>query len=110
MIYRRGGNDRRARAALQQAIGETQFAVLAAQAAGAPAGTLDVLCERIREAVPGAGQSPAAFADLLAATRMIHDTAVAAAARRADSGDRAGHIEEQAEVIAALIAGSRQAA
>ena len=110
MIYRRGGNDRRARAALARAISETQFAVLAAQAAGAPVGKLDALCERIREAIPGSEQSSVGFADLFVAASMIQDTAVAATAWLSGADDRAGDIEKRAEAIAALITDAKQAA
>jgi hypothetical protein len=117
----------RQRRALWQAVSAADFAVLAAQQAGARTGDLDVLCTRLRLTVQNADRSmlsarprlaprtpPArvtsAIDDLVAAARLIQDAAAFAAASESQSA--ASVVDEassQAEAIGALIVQAGQA-
>jgi uncharacterized membrane-anchored protein len=112
---RRAGRSRRV---LRQAVGEAEFAVLAAQVTGVPTGELDTLCQRLRLAAETVGHTPST-ADLLTAARMIQQAAAAAMAvlpasaePTGDTGDtgRAGDARDQCAAIAALIARAARAA
>jgi uncharacterized membrane-anchored protein len=115
---RRAGRSRRV---LRQAVGEAEFAVLAAQATGAPTGELDTLCRRLQLVAEAAGHMPST-ADLIAAARMIQQAAAAAMAalppsadQTGDIGDigdagRAGDARDQCAAIAALITRAARAA
>jgi hypothetical protein len=105
---RRRRHDTRARVTLERAVAEAQFAVLAAQAAGAPVGELDVLGQRLGEVVRGAAPSSAADFDLLTAARMIQDAAAAAVAAQTSFAEQADDVHGRAVAIAALIAQAGQ--
>ncbi len=92
----------RQRRALWQAVSSAEFAVLAAQQAGAPAAELDALCRRLRLAaedadrrvpspwkVPLPGQQPPGISDLRIAAEMIQDAAAAVITSLSDAGELA---------------------
>ena len=111
----------RQRRALRQAVSAAEFAVLAAQQAGAQTGNLDALCQRLRLAAQDVDRSlfparpgPAsltsaglhsAIGDLVTAAGLIQDAAAFAVASQAQP---AATVEEdarsRAEAIAASIA------
>jgi hypothetical protein len=90
----------RQRRTLGRAVSEAEFAVLAAQVTGAPAGELETLCHRLRLAAHDADHG---IADLLTAARMIQDAAAAAIASLSAPADRPARVPGQLEAIAALI-------
>jgi hypothetical protein len=114
----------RQRRALWRTVRAAEFAVLAVQQAGAPAGELDALCRRLRLAaedadrhvppprkVPLPGQPPPGISDLLIAAAMIQDAAATVIASLSDAGElsepasdsRAEDIRRHCEAIAARI-------
>jgi hypothetical protein len=113
----------RQRRALWQAVSSAEFAVLAAQQAGAPAAELDALCRRLRLAaedagrrvpsprkVPLPGQPPPGISDLRIAAEMIQDaaaviTSLSDAGELSDPADdsRAEGIRGHCEAAAARI-------
>jgi hypothetical protein len=120
----------RQRRALWRAVSAAEFAVLAAQQAGAPAGELDALCRRLRLAaedadrhlppsrkIPLPGQMPPGISDLLIAAEMIQDAAVTLITSLSDAGElsepaddsRAEGIRRHCEAVAALIASAARA-
>lgn len=120
----------RQRRALWQAVSSAEFAVLAAQQAGAPAAELDALCRRLRLAaedadrrlpsprkVPLPGQPPPGISDLRIAAEMIQDAAAVITSpsdvdELADpAGDsRAEGIRRHCEAAAARIDSAARAA
>jgi hypothetical protein len=110
--------------ALWQAVSSAEFAVLAAQQAGAPAAELDALCRRLRLAAEDADrhvpsprnaplprQPPPGISDLLIASEMIQDAAATVITSLSDAGElsepsddsRAEGIRRHCEAAAARI-------
>jgi hypothetical protein len=114
----------RQRKALWRVVSAAEFAVLAAQQAGAPVGELDALCRRLRLAAEDAdrhlppprkvslpGHPPPGISDLLIAAGMIQDAAATVITSLSDAGElsepagdsRAEGIRRHCEAIAARI-------
>jgi hypothetical protein len=114
----------RQRRALWQAVSSAEFAVLAAQQAGAPAAELDALCRRLRLIAEDADrhvpsprkvarphQPPPGISDLLIAADMIQDAAATVITSLSDAGElsepaddsRAEGIRRLCEAAAAQI-------
>jgi hypothetical protein len=108
----------RERRRLWRAVGAAEHAVAAARRAGAPAGELDQLCRRLRQAAGnadrclsvsrgGAGQGGSAeVSEVVAAAGVIAEAAASAAAAMTQSAyqDLAGDARREAEALAAGIA------
>ena len=117
--------------ALWQAVSSAEFAVLAAQQAGAPTAELDALCRRLRLAaedadrrvpsprkLPLPGQPPPGISDLRIAAEMIQDAAAAVITSLSDAVElsdpdgesRAEGIRRHCEAAAARIDSAARAA
>jgi hypothetical protein len=117
---RRRGRAARQRRLLWRAVGEAEFAVLAAQATGSPVRGLEALCASLRLAAEdidrslsgGQGGMPSGVAGLLAAARLIQESAASAieSVSVSVSADRPVGDGCPAVAIADLIAQAAQSA
>jgi hypothetical protein len=120
----------RQRRALRQAVSSAEFAVLAAEQAGAPVAELDALCRRLRLAaedadrhvpspwkVPLPRQAPPGISDLLIAAEMIQAAAATVITSLSDADElsdpadasRAEGIRRDCEAAAARIESAARA-
>jgi hypothetical protein len=121
----------RQRRALWQAVSSAEFAVLAAQQAGAPAAELDALCRRLRLAAEDADRHlpsprkvllprrpPPGISDLRIAAEMIQDAAATVITSLSDAGElsepaddsRAEGIRRHCEAAAQIDSAARATA